>query len=773
MHKITPLVLFVFVSATAAAPPSSAYGSTTIISSDGDFKVPTDVYADDTDQYNYIIDVKGEGRFFITGARVVNDSTVGIAAILLKSSTDTHSIILEPGYFFSSSIRSSGAIDGLLISDTQPTAGTIRIGEILLNDSVSVDQGAAVHIKDMLSGGTVIVGSKGLLTGNNTLIKTTENGYLPSLVIRGELKTTGAYAIDLSEGMGAGNVIVESGLVEGNIKGPSSADDLLNLNGGTVDGTVEGFENIQINTASAVVLTNDVIGSNGMDVRGGVSFSKPDSGGQQQVSGNISLIGNSYMEVLVGVDDLVNPALKVAGDITLDNDAEIYVVMSKDDYDNNRVLDNVKVFQADNVELTATADSVDAFIGTPFLHKIYNQFYQDGVVTVSISPKSITEVVKDLNTGQSSEEVLTSILDNLATDSSGGSSDLYARLLPIRTAEDMAEFASENRVNNADITQEVNITLMNTAITQVLRRLSAPRQAAAEKGVAYGDGLSADGFWLQAIGADIKQNSRKNTTGGKIFGYDASLDGFTLGIESSKEDYTYGGAVTLVNAYVEKDGVSDTSRIKNYQFSAYSRWEHESRFVDSVFNYGQSSHKRHRYIDVQGFSGLPLVADFNSQHYGVRVLGGYDLSYRSINLQPMIGFNYEMVRTDRYKEKDPGNLDLAQSVEDQKYQRIEVGTGITVSKTFAVAKGEIEPYVSTMVWHDLKGQRIETTAQFTDGGADSFVSRGADPVRTSYQASLGVVYHRDDRFTFFAGYELGKKLDYTYNSYSAAMKYNF
>ncbi|MET4821160.1 hypothetical protein [Endozoicomonas lisbonensis] len=353
MHKITPLLLSAFVSATAAVLQPSAYGSTTIISTDGDSKVPTDVYAEDTDQYNYIIDVKGEGRFFITGARIVNDSTAGIAAILLKSSTDTYSIILEPGYFFSSAVHSSGNIDGLLISDTQSTAGTIKIGEILLNDLVSVDQGIAVHIKDILSGGAVIVGSKGRLTGNNTLIKTTENGYLPSLVIRGEIKTTGGYAIDLSEGMGAGNVIVESGLIEGNIKGPSSADDLLNLNGGTIDGTIEGFEDIQINTTSAVVLTNDVIGSNRMDVRGGVSFAKPDSEGQQKVSGDISLIGYSYMEVLVGVDDLNDPALKVAGDITLDKDAEIYVVMSKDDYDNNRVLDNVKVFQADNVELTA------------------------------------------------------------------------------------------------------------------------------------------------------------------------------------------------------------------------------------------------------------------------------------------------------------------------------------------------------------------------------------------------------------------------------------
>lgn len=351
--------------------------------------------------------------------------------------------------------------------------------------------------------------------------------------------------------------------------------------------------------------------------------------------------------------------------------------------------------------------------------------------------------------------------------------NFYNTIANITDVNKLAELARESKVNNSDAIQTTNVTVETKVKTNVLSHVRAVQEdEAPENGLAYGGSYTSQGFWLQVLGSDITQDDRKNDGGDQLFGFDADLNGLTLGTETTiNDDYLVGAAFTVANADIDKHNSNDNSTIKNYQLSVYGSWEQENWFLDGVINIGRSNNQRSRYID--GFVDAPITSDYTSHQYGLTTILGMSQNFGAMKMVPMLGFNYTMVKSEAFKEEDKYATGFAMDVDSQKYQKVELGAGVELSQAFRVSKGEVEPSLRLMAWHDFKGDVVETTTSYLLLPGKEEPYKGADAVKNRYQVSANVTYRRNDNMSFVVGYELNKSSDYKAQNYFLRMKYDF
>ncbi|MET4696554.1 autotransporter outer membrane beta-barrel domain-containing protein [Endozoicomonas lisbonensis] len=354
------------------------------------------------------------------------------------------------------------------------------------------------------------------------------------------------------------------------------------------------------------------------------------------------------------------------------------------------------------------------------------------------------------------------------------SKTLFDLLAGTTSKAQLDKLVQENWVNNSHATQQMNLIVQEEAVSIPLQRLSTARSFS--RGVSFGDEQAGKGIWMQVLAAEASQDSRKNKAGHTLSGFDADIDGFSLGLESSLEkgfyDITYGAAFTVAGVKAEKKNSIDDNRLKNYQLSVYGSYTRDQWYLDGVLNYGRSKHERMRYVEHPDVVLSPIEADFNSNHYGLKLLAGFTYPYLNTLFQPVIGFNYSRIVSDDYREKDTGNTRLAQSVSGQTYQKIELGAGLEMSRIYEIAQGTLEPSVRIMGWYDIKGDRVKTDSILIDGGGP-LNFEGAKPVRDSYSASFNLTYRRLDNLSIVLGYDRHQKSGYKSNNYTLRMKYDF
>ena len=356
----------------------------------------------------------------------------------------------------------------------------------------------------------------------------------------------------------------------------------------------------------------------------------------------------------------------------------------------------------------------------------------------------------------------------------GRSKTLFDLLAGTTSKAQLEKLVQENWVNNSHATQQMNLIVQEEAVSIPLQRLSNARSFA--RGMSFGDEQASKGIWMQVLAAGASQDSRKNENGDTLSGFDADIDGFSLGLESSLDkgfyDITYGAGFTVAGVKADKQNSIDDNRLKNYQLSVYGSYTRDKWYLDGVLNYGRSKHERMRYVELPGIDPSPIEADFNSNHYGLKLLAGFNYPYLGTMFQPVVGFNYSRIVSDDYREKDTGNIGLAQSVSGQTYQKIELGAGLEMSRVVEIAQGTLKPSVRIMGWYDIKGDRVKTESILIDGGGP-LNFEGAKPVRDSYSASFSLTYRRSDNLSMVLGYDRHQKSGYKSNNYTLRIKYNF
>ena len=687
-------------------------------------------------------------------------------------------------------------------------SGAANIGNSVVS-IVKVTGGNAIEIAQEVNGELKVIGtlegdvainaaSGGLTSGSKIILDdATLKGTTSAIDFSSATTATGLQLDILGTSTITGDVIgddvaTDNITIDGSayLKNNVSAVETITVNGSAdFSGTITGATTINVNsqrgiteTTSDITVFRDNVTATDINVNGYASFAKTTN---QTVTGNLSVNDGGTLNVVVdeNVGTIGTPGLHVSGTFKVTNNASKIIVTpafnAYDETGNDATISKAYIITSGTLNITAV--DLTAVAAPSLLFKSAN-LVQEGVTNNLVvnnleynTPEEIAALVAgEEGAGASSEAAIVNVMKTITALGRGnaGAKNVYSKIASITDKEKLIKFATESKVNNANATQEANVLASTKVVQGITHRLNNLRDDDFNNstGYSYGDGASNQGVWVQFLNSSSDQDKRHNDDGDEVLGFEGDMSGLTLGFESDMNGYTTGLAFTMANLDTNKKNSNDKSVIKNYQVSLYGSWEEDNYFVDGVLNLGISQHDRNRYID--GFVSTPITADFTSQHYGLQFLGGMTEEFEGIQVQPMVGFNYTMVTTESYTEEDKNDTGFAMKVDNQKYQKMELGAGVELSKEFRVNKGELEPSVRFMAWHDFKGQQVETNTRYVIGGSE-FTSKGADAVKTSMQFSANLAYRRNDNMTFTAGYERNQKSDYKSDSLYLRMKYDF
>ena len=233
-------------------------------------------------------------------------------------------------------------------------------------------------------------------------------------------------------------------------------------------------------------------------------------------------------------------------------------------------------------------------------------------------------------------------------------------------------------------------------------------------------------------------DTTRNSAGEKQKGYKAHTKGLSGGADHSFSDnLTAGFAASYADTKANKHRSSDNIDIASYQVSLYALWESNDWFINSILSAGKNKNKVDRYLD--GFSTSSIYSEYTSDSYSLNINVGKHVDFKGYKVSPMLGLNYSRHDTSGYKEKDSGSTGTALEVKKSRYERVELGGGVAVSRLFNLENGSIEPSVSLTGWYDAKGQQAKTKSRFLFGSR-FFTVDGADSERSYAQFSADVGY---------------------------------
>lgn len=719
-----------------------------------------------------------------------NTNGNGVAAIRYKGRNTGFGLLLGP----TGIVRAYGNADTILIdSGAEPDPNSpqpVIVNFMVLRGQATAENGAVIRYREPTHG-NVVIDPTARIIGNKAIVADGNGGMTlsSSIVVKGYMEGRSGTAVDFSGAASGLTFIIDGGTVVGNVIGASDTrvEDVFVLKQGEYGGIIQGVEHIFARGdytygGGTPTFTGDV-GSDSsggrpeLTVEGALVLGRGTPGPQ---SLNVDLTQNAGSRLVVELNQnsTTTAPVVITGSSTFAQGSVLQAILDAQAYSQllaAGVAQNYKVLQLDQ-GITANTETALA-IRSSVLLDVQETVSPgaDNVVEIKVEAKPVEELEETIDKaggGESAEDSLAALFSRalaIVKTPSAHSAKLRAEAeqifstiakIPEDKAVDLVNLARESRINS-NVSHEATQLVVNGTQGQVLQRLT---------GKAFGDEPASHGFWIQLLNTESEQDARTNDTDDKLKGYDAQSNGITFGLEQEVGDYTFGGAFTVATVEVNKKNSNDYSQLNNYQMNFYGSWQSQDWFMHSILNLGYSKHDKNRYID--GFFTTPLTSDFNSQHYGIQWTGGKSWQFGNMLFEPQIGMNYSYIKTGSYKEEDSGGTGLGQEVDGTSSQRMELGAGFGVSQVFQVGKGEIEPSFQFMVWHDVKGEQLETTSRYLLG-SQKFTVKGADPEKTSYEASVNLTYRRDDAMRFILGYDHNQKTGFKSDSYYFRMKYDF
>ncbi|WP_281645520.1 autotransporter outer membrane beta-barrel domain-containing protein [Parendozoicomonas sp. Alg238-R29] len=565
--------------------------------------------------------------------------------------------------------------------------------------------------------------------------------------------------------------LVSSGVIEGDISVAADPDnDSVTFAGGSYSGTVTGVEQVRF------------------------------TGGQTNVSGTFTLngTGTRYLKVFTG-GDLETSGLAVSGgDFIMASGSQLTFDLD----DNNKVSSGSSAVAIDASSTTSVdIDDGKLVVYPAASHTSGSETYRLLSVPSSLPSNNVELAVNPLYTiaradagsevrvtvGRNSKAPRDVITENGGSQSegdayekgrdaaigiiqSGGSAQNKAEKLldnfnSKTTVEGAKRLANELQPNITGSAMDHALNVTTTVNGHVSKRMDNQTQ-----GVNTGDHTRNSSFWIQALHSESKQDDR-NKSGNTVRGYNSRVNGFTMGVDTDlSPDFLAGIAFSYGKGDINKNDVEDETGVDTFLTTLYGRWGLGERAdLDVMVNYGVNKNDRRRVFDVAGSNLNPATSEFDSTQYGIKAILSRRMMAGKWEVTPMAGYHYTRFTIDAYTEKGSA---AALKTEKQKYKVNELGAGVGISRTFNSRYGQFVPEVKVMGWHNLSADPIEVDSRFVIGG-DNFVAKGVAPEKTTWNATAGITWNRDERFELSAGYERNWRSGFHSDSVYTRVKYKF
>jgi len=300
------------------------------------------------------------------------------------------------------------------------------------------------------------------------------------------------------------------------------------------------------------------------------------------------------------------------------------------------------------------------------------------------------------------------------------------------------------------------------------------RLASLRNGVETGmvAGQTADGLqgWMQGFGQTADQGRSDG-----VDGYDADTYGMAAGLDTANllDNATVGVALSYANTDVDSKNANTTEAdVDSYQISLYGDYDVAPQtYISGTLGFAWNDIDQTRH-NVGGISGLNATADYDSNQYIAYVEAGREFEItENGTLTPHVLAHYQHINIDNYGEDGAGGANL--SVRSEDLDIFELGVGAEMAWDVDAGQGSrLRPAISVGYRHDLVGDDVSSTSNFTGGGA-SFKTNGLEPGQGTGNIGASLGYVMDNNWSFTAGYDYEIKSDYDAHSGSLRANYKF
>jgi outer membrane autotransporter protein len=321
----------------------------------------------------------------------------------------------------------------------------------------------------------------------------------------------------------------------------------------------------------------------------------------------------------------------------------------------------------------------------------------------------------------------------------------------------------------------------NLSVGQMLQSISNHFSLArgAASGVSTGDAdakvknTGAKAIWAKAFGTHAKQDKRKG-----IEGYRADVMGGALGVDFfANEKATFGisGGYAYNKIKPKKASLGNTTA-DSIQGSLYYSYNHEvdylgakALYFDLIGSFAYNMYEGKRNVTVGGIN-RQAKAEYDGQQYTVYGEAGYHIPAGDIDLIPLASLQYTRSHFKGYTEKGADSMNL--KVSKQNYDLLEMGLGLKISSIIRNEDFDIIPSVRGKWLYDFIGDRAETTARFTGGGA-TFKTQGAKPPKSSFDIGTTLTFLGKNNIQIDLDYDFNVKSKYQSHNGAVTLKYKF
>lgn len=383
---------------------------------------------------------------------------------------------------------------------------------------------------------------------------------------------------------------------------------------------------------------------------------------------------------------------------------------------------------------------------------------------------TVTRALMESASGTSNGQSVGAVLDDLV-----GTTNTELALVEDQIAQAGSQSALDEVLEATTPTVDAgavvaSLTVGEQTVGLTETRLASLRSEDDVTGMAAGNMGRGLRVWGQGFGQTADQDRRDG-----IDGYNSDTYGAAFGLdtENISDSAVLGVALSYANTDVDSDNANNTQTdVDSYGITLYGDYDlGEQTFISGQAGYAHNTIDHTRY-DVGGVSDLNASADYDSDQFNVK--GKVGRSYATdggLTLTPNLSAAYTHVSVDDYTETGAGGANL--HVNSDSLNILDLGVGVDASWMHQNADGSyIKPVLKAGYRYDVIGDKVETTSNFTGGGA-AFKTEGFDPARSKFNVGAGLTYYTTTNWELSANYDFEIKADYDAHSGILRAGYKF
>lgn len=560
-------------------------------------------------------------------------------------------------------------------------------------------------------------------------------------------------AIDYSDASSDLSLIQKAGQIIGSIFGRSEASsDSAYIDGGSITGDLHDIEGIYVD--GVTTLDGSIYGGTFINIESSGNLTL--TGEARSFESDLNLHGGTLSLNISNETDPAEAMLSTKGDIYLSSNSRLIITASQNLEVN---LDPVDYLALSGNALShngVTVESGSAIITAELAEITVNS------LSVTVATNDFGQVIESVGATGNEVQVIDAYMQEYIASSGGECNAICQAIEQAETAEELAAIAEEMVPDSSGV---VGASQAAQSETQgaVFKRIAGFRSSVS--GVSSGDNIEPGSLWMQALASDGDQDAVQYQ-GNDFDGYSYRTRGFTIGADADLSDtLTAGLAVTYGVTKSDVEGSANRSETDSYLLTAYGSWRQQDYFMDSSIAFGVSRSDIEQYT-----ANVKSTADSDAAQVALRLVTGRTFAFNDNDtiVEPQVAFNYSRVDTDSYTLQ-PLNMEVL----DQRIETVELGAGLRAMTAIDTKRGLLIPEVNLMAWHDFAADRGDTAARFLTGAGNSFVTTGAKPEQTNYQAGLGVQYWLNNNVSLSANYDRNWNSNFSADTWLANIRYDF